>query len=465
MKAPAFLLPVLAAAGGLAIGYGIGHRSGEQSGLEAERTRMTAAREAEAKVSPGRTDKGNRDKGEASNSRLVPPPRGFESLDLQQIMASAGPLDRFQALLAYAQRLPKDQIAPTLKSLQQQMQGRFDAESLFASHMLMTRFGMEDPEGAMKYLKTLDMWGQGFGTATVLATMATKDPQAAAAYFKDKDNLLLSSPMSGGWIAGAVAKEWAKQDPNAAIEWAKSLDPGLRGGALGSIMGSMAVDDPSKAARTVGTLGLAQGDEQNRVYGQIGQAWAARDPEAAFKWIDSLPAGGQRDEAARRALESYANNDPVAAAKRAEQIADEGQHDRAVGAVAGPWSRRDPAAAAKWVSAQGEGRGRDEATRNIMSNWTNSDPTAASTWLLEQPAGSSKDEGIVTLSNQVMGADPEGAVTWAATIGDPMKRGIQLKSTVDNWVRKDEAAARRWVEGSPNLSAEEKTRLIPPKGN
>lgn len=446
---------------GFGAGYWLGHRSGAtrptaEGGGVAEARAATPAETVDGKARA-------KDRDAEDRSRLVPSPRGFESLDTQQILASTGPLDRYQALLAYTQRLSRDQIAPALKDLQQQMRAQVDVDSLIAWHLLMTRFGMEDAEGAMKYLKTADSWGQAFSTGTVLAAMATKDPKAAAAHFQDEENFLLQSPQNGAGIAGAVAKEWAKRDPAAALAWAQSLGPGLKGGAMAAIIGNLSVEDPAKAAQTASGLDLGDGDDRTRIYGQIGQAWAARDPVAAFEWIGGLPAGAQRNEATRRAVDTYAASDPEAAARLVDQMAGEDGHDRLVGAVVGPWVRRDPVAAATWVSAQAEGSGRQEAVRNLMSTWTNTNPTAASTWLAAQPAGSSKDEGIVALSNTVLVSDPEGAATWAATINDPGKRGFQLKGMLDAWLRKDEAAARRWIEATDSLADDERARFLPPK--
>ncbi len=452
----ATVIALVTLAGGAAGGYFYGQRKGAEAGATAERLRLAEdapkTPAALATAAPALTAE--------QAAALVPPPKGFENLSLEEILASAGPMDRFQAIMAYVQRLPKAELEPALKRLTQQMRGRFDPEMLFAGHMLMTRFGAEDSKGAMSYLKTLDMFGQGFGTATVLATMATKDPLAAAEFFKDESNPLLNVPQSAGFMAGAVAKEWAKKDPAAALEWAQGLRDGLRGGALGSIIGSMAIEDPAKAAEKVASLKLDAGDDRKGVYGQVAQSWAARDPQAALEWAGSLPAGAEKEEATRRSLDSWANSDPTAAAAHLDSLSDAAEKQKLMGAVTGPWARRDPAGTAEWLTQQPEGKGREEGTRNVMWMWTATDPTAASTWLNEQPSGSSKDEGIVTLANQTFANDPEAAMAWNATISDPLKRGIQLKSGVQNWMKKDEAAARQWVESTPSLSAEERVNFL-----
>ena len=458
---------VLLAAGltaGSAGGYLIGQRLGLREVVQ-ERDRLLAQldnAQAGKTQPPAVAEKGGKkaDGAAPPPSGTIPPPPGYENMSLEQILDAAGPMERFQAIMAYVQRIPKDRIEPTLKMLRQKMQGRFDPETMFATHMLFTKYGTDDPKAAMTYLKTLDMFGQGFGMATVLGSMATKDPRAAAEFFKDENNPILNVPQSAGMIAGSVAREWAKQDPAAAMAWATSLKDGLRGGAISSIVGSIAASDPVAASKMLADLKLEKGDDRNRVFGQVAQAWATRDPEAALTWAGSLGDGPEKDEARRKALDSWANDNPQAAAAHLDSITDPKERDKMLSAVTGPWARRDPAGTAAWLQNQPESKGREESMRSVMWMWTATDPTAASTWLNNQPAGASKDEGIVTLANQTFATDPEAALTWAATIQDSAKRTTQIRRGIEGWIKKDESAAKTWLQKNPTaLPAEDMARF------
>ncbi len=387
-------------------------------------------------------------------------PAGYEKMTLPEILDAAGPMERFQAIMARVQRMPKGEIESALKEMKKFTQGRFDPESMFATHLLLTRYGQEDHVGALAYLKGQDVWTQGFGMSTVLSSLASRDPKAAAEYFKDENNAALNMPQISGFMSGAVAKEWARQDPEGALTWAKGLREGLGGGAMASIIGSVAVQDPQKAAGMISDL--KSGDDKNRVIDSLAQGWGARAPEEAMKWAATLN-GEERTKALAKTLEGWAGNDPASAAAYVSQSATSGERDKLLAGVAGPWSRKEPDQAAAWLQSQAEGKGKEEATRQLMWTWTAAQPAQASTWLAQQPEGPSKDEGIITMAGQTFSTDPEAAVTWAATIGDADKRKTHLKRGVEGWLKKDEPAALRWLQSSSSLTPEERTSFVPVK--
>jgi hypothetical protein len=214
MNKPTLLtLVLLGTAAGAAGGYWFARQQGE---VRVARERALLVQEREAAARSAAVAAAPVAAATAGASKVVAPP-GWESLSLAEIMAAAGPMERFQALMAYVQNLPKNRIEEALGKVRASMQGRFDPESMFAMHLLLTRYGTEDSGKALNYLKSLDLMTQGFGTSTVLASLASKDPAAAAKYFEDTTNPLLNVPMASGFMAGAVAKEWAKQDPEAAL--------------------------------------------------------------------------------------------------------------------------------------------------------------------------------------------------------------------------------------------------------
>ncbi len=55
--------------------------------------------------------------------------------------------------------------------------------------------------------------------------------------------------------------------------------------------------------------------------------------------------------------------------------------------------------------------------------------------------------------------DPAAATAWAATIVDEGKRASTLRRTIRQWLERDPAAARTWVEGS-SLGEKEKASYL-----
>jgi hypothetical protein len=437
---------------GAAAGYWLGH------------TRATAAADAHTRQLVLQASQAATAAAKAEATRAfaaktsIPMPAGMDANGLAGIMSAPGPLDRFQGIFSHIQGLPGDQIESEILSVRDQLQaGNFDPERLFAMHLLMTRFGIEQPDRAITWLNGQDMLTRGFGTVTVLASLASKDPQQAAKFFNDPDNPVLKMPRVGSFAALGVAREWARTDPAGAMAWAKSLPEDSRAGAYTGLIGGQMSEDPLAATRTAKEL--PPGEDRERLMGHIAENWGTKDPTEALKWANTLE-GPEKIESTKKALNGWANKDPKAAADHLQTLPAT-DRDQYTGSIAGRWANRNPAEAAAWVATQPEGDGRKDAVGSVMNTWSETEPEKASAWLVTQPAGPSKDQGIVSLANSQVRSDPEAALTWASSISDPTTRSLQLKGNVRQWARRDAPAATQWVTTAPGLSPEERTELLP----
>ncbi len=452
MKRPSLLPLVLLTVSGAAAGYWIGHTTADRAHGQASRVQIATAVAQATAAAKAEAEKA------AALRTAIPMPRGMTGASLNEIMAGRGPLDRFQGIFAHVQNLPADQIEAEILSARDAMNaGNFDPERLFAMHLLMTRFGLEEPDRAVTWLNSQDMMTRGFGTVTVLASLASKDPQAAAKFFNDPDNPILKMPRVGSFAALGVAREWSRTDPTGAMAWAKSLPEDSRAGAYSGLVGGMMGEDPLAATRTAKEL--PPGEDRERLMGNIAETWGSKDPTAALAWATTLE-GEEKTEATKKALNGWANKDPKAAAAHLATLPP-AERDKYTGSIAGRWANRNPSEAAAWLTTQPEGDGRKEAMGSVMGTWSETEPEKASAWLVTQPSGASKDTGIVALANSQVKSDPEAALTWAETINDPTTRSLQLKANVRQWARRDAPAASRWVAASPGLTPEERTELMP----
>ena len=119
------------------------------------------------------------------------------------------------------------------------------------AHMLLTRWGKEDPDGAFASLKTVGLKEAGGTASSILGGLASIDPKRAIAWLEDPENQYANRPWMGHILAGTIGKEWVRQDPDAALAWANALPDSQRRGALGGILESLASSDPQQASLMV----------------------------------------------------------------------------------------------------------------------------------------------------------------------------------------------------------------------
>jgi hypothetical protein len=170
--------------------------------------------------------------------------------------------------------------------------------------------------------------------AALLGEWATTDPQAALVFLKEKDSGQLS----------ALAREWLRRDPNAAVN--ALLAAGDKGkGALRDVLNEIAMLAPTRLAEVVSALPKpGRGDTtaqdalerlavkdlevarhvaeaitgpwRGQALAGVTKAWAAKDSAAALGWAQALPAGAERDAALKAGLIGWATIDPLAALDR-----------------------------------------------------------------------------------------------------------------------------------------------------
>ncbi len=379
---------------------------------------------------------------------------------LGDILAEPGQLARMQSLMDHYAGMTKEQLESEAAKLEDLPM----AQRMMASFLLFGRWGEVDPQGALAYAKTMGMGGM-FVRPTILQSWASADPVNAAKYFSENPREFAQmggfgrGPGGGESGASVIAAEWAKLDPEAALDWANTLQGNDKNSALNSVISEMATKDPMKAAAVAATM---EGDDQARAYGEIAGKWASTDFAAAEAWIQTLPAEA-RDRAMSDALESLASTDPAGAAAKVANIPAGNDRDRAVEDVAQAWARKDPAAAAAWVSQQ-QTEDPDDAIRGVMATWANQDSAAALTWIQSQPQGELRDEATSTYIWSNSSADPKSSIQLAESISDEGARNRAIGMTAMRWMQEDREAATAYIQNSTALSDEAKQRLTEGRG-
>ena len=370
--------------------------------------------------------------------RLSAPPA---QTSLREILAQRDPVNRMRALLDFVAQIPSGDILSSIHDLRENSPD-WDPEAKVVLHLLLTRWAQQDPEAALASLNSLDPKKQGGDAPSILSSLAARDPQRVAAWLADPKNTLVDFPIMGAILAGTLGKEWVRQDPAAALAWARSLPESQRGGAYVGVLGTLASTDPAAAARFASQL---EADAARlHVLGDISKSWAKKSPSEALAWAISLD-GTERQTAMRQALGSWSDTAPAEAARFLEDLPSAVLDGPLLKSVAEPWVAKAPAAAATWLAARPDSTAKNEAMSSVMWNWTKQNPNDASTWLTNQPAGPARDAGINGLALATFVSDPSSALAWAASISDEVNRTASVTLGITEWLKLDAPAARSWA--------------------
>ncbi len=379
--------------------------------------------------------------GKGVESRPMARPGGSAREALDAILAQPDPMHRIKALLSYAETLATDEIPGVLTALRNGTP-EWDMEAKMLSHVLLTRWAREDPDAAYTSLETMNFKASGASPISILSSLAAQDPERATKWLGNPENGLTWFPWMGHILAGSIAKEWVRLEPDAAMAWAEGLPDNQRAGAYTGVLGSIAATDPQRASAIA--MKLEPGGARNHIVGEVAKAWARNAPEDAVAWAGSLE-GDERGKAMGQAFESWAQSRPTDAAAHLDGMAARENVDPYLDEVARNWVVREPAAAAAWVAGKPEGDGKNDAMGHVMWNWTTRDPEAATAWIAGQNPGPSRDRGIQGLAKAALTFDPEAAVTWSNEITNDKMRGESVNRGLREWRKRDAEAASAWA--------------------
>lgn len=131
-----------------------------------------------------------------------------------------------------------------------------------------------------------------------------------AQYWIDRLSLLPEDKRARG--VESIARAWAGQTPEEAIEWVGAIPPGdTRNGALAAVTSTWAAKDAQGAADWIAAM--SPGPERDRSAGSLVNAIAEKYPREAWDWALSIGDASERDRAAIYAATFLAKRDPATA--------------------------------------------------------------------------------------------------------------------------------------------------------
>lgn len=249
---------------------------------------------------------------------------------------------------------------------------------------------------------------------------------------------------------------WVATSPDAACAWVLGRPAGDRLDAATTLL-IAAADHPGLAARLAARLCAEDttfvrdhGDTLVTVLGAQGRFDAA----LAFARMG----GPEHSEWLQRVLTDWARQDPRAAVRAAlDQPEDEGLPQ-----VAAVWAAHDPAALADFAMDSLRGPARTQALTAALPVWIERQPAAVAAWLDRFGPNQEFDSSFAALAllPVMVARYPDVALDWAGLIVDPEIRRHTQSALVLQWARNDPAAVQRHLDSAPNLSDDDRTRLL-----
>ena len=266
------------------------------------------------------------------------------------------------------------------------------------------------------------------------------------------------------WQANAAqTNSVAPATPEAAAEWALSLDNNARMQALQGVLNGWAQTDPAAAAVWSKKLGT----QDSWATATIVSTWGHKDPKAAADWVKTLPEGVKRAQALEVLGLAWGSKRSEEALGWANQLQTEPDRQSALGGVLNSWAMQNSDAALRYAEKQGDPKLQEHLLGKVIQGWCFQDRAGAEKWVKELPEGSLKNtlqkviSSAPVIRRRVVPVPPansgEARKKISLNFETPPELAKILESPVNqtrqdeilryasDWFREDKAKATQWV--------------------
>ncbi|MGE4651656.1 MAG: hypothetical protein AAEJ53_12275 [Myxococcota bacterium] len=332
---------------------------------------------------------------------------------LEQALYERDPLERSFALSAPLRGIGPGDI-PALKEFVTTQQHQLSRED---ARLVMMAWSRLDAPGAFRWsLDQPGKWGETLSIESLYA-WGFRDGSAAVEALQDLGDLddldlqqRLTAASLDGWIASGeymgvsaaiaaiddprvrrkraflLAGEIAKEGPEALVAWAEEVPEDapneFKTQAFYHASGMVARRDPQLAAGTIETHG-----GQPYVKGSlahIARKWARHHPPAdLFAWLETLPAGEERDEAVGDAFRVWHGKSAKPAEQWLEAAMPAAYLDAAIAELVRASAQEVPQAAVVWAERIQDPKQRHRSMSLAGRQFWRRSPQAAAIWLEE----------------------------------------------------------------------------------
>ena len=291
-----------------------------------------------------------------------------------------------------------------------------------------------DPLAALSAVASLDAPDMRSLQSRLARRWATEDPDAALDWALVQPRSEDTDPL--GQVAGVIAKH----SPRAMFELVETLETPRRNRIAMSVLSAWGETDPEAALDAFMAMENAAHFHQRFGYSII-RSWANEDPQAAFEWVRAQGPSPMRSTWLGSTLADLGRSDPTRALTLAGEL-DGMARSRAIASVLRTWADQDPRAAAAWLDASGYKT--TAAVHAVAGRFADQDPEDAFEWLLDQSVEAQR-RGLPWAVREIAAESPESALRLVERIGDSrVKQGATLQ-LISTWVETDPQAVVRAI--------------------
>ena len=371
---------------------------------------------------------------------------------LREILSEPGQTSRIMSLLEYYSDLDPSQF----ESEVQKLQGLPMSQRMLAMNLLFSRWAENDPKGSWERSQQMGFPEMFMARAGAVSGWAASNPEALAQeYSNNPDEFGMGPGRRGkGDTAAMIAGEWAKQNPEAALKWAQTLDEREAADAISGVFNELSQQDPQEALRMAATLDdNARGD----AYESIAASWAISDYAAADQWINSLSEGQGKVRFA--AIESLANASPSQAARETTKLPAGEERDDLVAEVSREWARQDAPAAFEWLTESGSEGAVEEGIGRVVGALSREDPERVLDYIDSQDAGEVRDNAVQGYVYGNRDAPAAETIRLAETISGEDDRQRAVTRVAYEWAREDPEATLQYLETTDSIGEDSRERI------
>lgn len=344
---------------------------------------------------------------------------------------------------------------------------------------LVQQIAGSDPQRLLALVEHLPPEMKTAAERAGLLALAATDPLDALARL---DTLPIGQERSS--LLANVAQAYGRQDPTAAVAWARSLSPPSED-ALRGVINGIAVEDPAYAveialaqpanplsdslifsaissAALTGILGggdrersvqmlnrLVERDDPrlNAVVSSVASMWTQVDVETALPWIR---ANAHRLEAGSFMMlgRSIAASQPAAARQMLETL-DGPQRSSMIQGIAAGLAERSVDDALAFLEPYSQDPQFSSAFSLAISQGAQRDPEAAARALGRLPPAQAAG-ATVSVANAWAQRDPVAAARWVEQLADAAAQSTAVGVVGTQWAARDAEAASQWARSLPS---------------
>ncbi len=361
-------------------------------------------------------------------------------------------------------------------------------QGLLAS--LISQVADSDPERLLAMVDQLPVSVRAQALRGGLQALASTDPLQALARIdqlpvgQDRNNTLQT-----------LARAYARQDPSAALAWARSLSPPSELALRGVINGIAAVNidqaidivelelanqssgagqnlasavtsgllsrvvlsnvDSAEVVRVANRLMQIDDPRMRSSMMSMTTMWASRDPEAALDWM-SGHAEQLEPQLFSLVGQSMAQNDLDAALHALATLPPGPARENLLQGVASGIASHSVDRAVEFLDARRDQPGTDAAWSAVVMRAAQNDPVAAAGLLDRVGTSTQMMQTAPLIANSWARQDPLRAAQWARSLGDEQARSAATAGVAVAWAAQDADAAAQWIRTLPTGAARDR---------